>query len=189
MSDPMAENYIAPDSSSQNLSGDQTEVQNITPVNMDTEDTTVKTVELGDSKMEDPITPAENLQAENIEQDSSGVASDLPKLEAQQTPMHAPEAPATITPPTQLTPNLNSKIAAGDIIPAPTVQSTPAFSTLPTRMYLDQTIVPILMSGLTALAKERPADAIQFLSDFLLKHKEKYAPNTQDAVSVAGTGQ
>ena len=45
---------------------------------------------------------------------------------------------------------------------------------LPTRQYLDSTVVPILLEGLAALAKERPEEPIDFLIDFLEKHKEDY---------------
>lgn len=44
---------------------------------------------------------------------------------------------------------------------------------LPTRQYLDQTVTPILLKGLQTLAKERPADPVQFLAAYLLKNKEK----------------
>uniref|UniRef100_F6WW99 Protein dpy-30 homolog n=1 Tax=Monodelphis domestica TaxID=13616 RepID=F6WW99_MONDO len=43
---------------------------------------------------------------------------------------------------------------------------------LPTRAYLDQTVVPILLQGLAVLAKERPPNPIEFLASmiFLLFH-------------------
>ena len=47
-------------------------------------------------------------------------------------------------------------------------------STLPTRAYLDQTVVPILLQAMSQLAKERPAKPISFLADYLLNNKEKY---------------
>lgn len=43
-------------------------------------------------------------------------------------------------------------------------------SALPTRQYLDQTVAPVLLHGLQALARERPTDPIQFLASYLLKH-------------------
>ncbi|KAL1505763.1 hypothetical protein ABEB36_005250 [Hypothenemus hampei] len=49
-------------------------------------------------------------------------------------------------------------------------------SSLPTKQYLDQTIVPILMSGLSYLAKERPAEPITALAEYLLKNKALYEP-------------
>jgi protein dpy-30 len=45
---------------------------------------------------------------------------------------------------------------------------------LPTRQYLDQTVVPILLQGLAALSKERPPSPIEYLSAYLLKHKSKF---------------
>lgn len=48
---------------------------------------------------------------------------------------------------------------------------------LPTRQYLDQTVVPILLQGLSALAKERPPDPINYLAAYLLKNKSTFDSN------------
>jgi protein dpy-30 len=53
-------------------------------------------------------------------------------------------------------------------------KSKPDLSTLPTRAYLDQTVVPILLQAMSQLAKERPAKPITFLAEYLINHKEKY---------------
>uniref|UniRef100_A0A3Q2XWE1 Protein dpy-30 homolog n=1 Tax=Hippocampus comes TaxID=109280 RepID=A0A3Q2XWE1_HIPCM len=45
---------------------------------------------------------------------------------------------------------------------------------LPTRAYLDQTVVPILLQGLAVLAKERPLNPIEYLAAFLLKNKAQF---------------
>ncbi|XP_064621603.1 protein dpy-30 homolog [Lineus longissimus] len=45
---------------------------------------------------------------------------------------------------------------------------------LPTRAYLDQTVVPVLLQGMSVLAKERPPNPIEFLAAFLLKNKKQY---------------
>ncbi|XP_022258129.1 protein dpy-30 homolog isoform X2 [Limulus polyphemus] len=45
---------------------------------------------------------------------------------------------------------------------------------LPTRQYLDTTVVPILLQGLSALAKERPPDPIEYLAAYLLKNKSQF---------------
>lgn len=45
---------------------------------------------------------------------------------------------------------------------------------LPTRAYLDQTVVPILLQGLSVLAKERPPNPIEFLAAYLLKNKSQF---------------
>ncbi|KAF7272253.1 hypothetical protein GWI33_014941 [Rhynchophorus ferrugineus] len=47
-------------------------------------------------------------------------------------------------------------------------------SSLPTRQYLDQTVVPILMSALAYLAKERPPEPINALAEYLIKNKTTY---------------
>eukprot|EP01147_Barroeca_monosierra_P007900 gene7899-690_t len=39
----------------------------------------------------------------------------------------------------------------------------------PTRDYLDETVVPVLLEGLAALAQERPPKPIEWLGTFLLK--------------------
>ena len=48
------------------------------------------------------------------------------------------------------------------------------FASLPTRQYLDQTVVPILLQGLSWLAKTRPDDPVGELSKYLLEHKSEY---------------
>lgn len=53
----------------------------------------------------------------------------------------------------------------------------PPQATLPTRQYLDATVVPILHSALSQLAKVRPEDPIQFLGNYLLECKDNF---TQD---------
>ena len=62
---------------------------------------------------------------------------------------------------------INSQQQSGD-------KTKPDLSTLPTRAYLDQTVVPILLQAMSQLAKERPAKPIGFLAEYLLNHKEKY---------------
>ena len=45
---------------------------------------------------------------------------------------------------------------------------------LPVRAYLDQTVVPILLQGMSVLAKERPPNPIEYLATYLLKNKDKF---------------
>eukprot|EP01138_Halocafeteria_seosinensis_P010871 gb/GECG01011104.1/.p1 GENE.gb/GECG01011104.1/~~gb/GECG01011104.1/.p1 ORF type:complete len:173 (+),score=45.02 gb/GECG01011104.1/:1-519(+) len=42
--------------------------------------------------------------------------------------------------------------------------------TLPVRQYLDQTVVPLLLQGLTQLAKERPPRPVEYLAHYLLEN-------------------
>lgn len=68
---------------------------------------------------------------------------------------------------------------------APSVASVPTtngsnkkpridYASLNTRQYLDQTVVPILLQGLSSLAKTRPEDPTKYLATYLLEHKQEY---------------
>lgn len=58
---------------------------------------------------------------------------------------------------------------SGNVAPA-TVQDRVSLEAMPTRAYLDETVVPIVMQGLAALVQERPENPVQFLGEFLLLH-------------------
>lgn len=58
-------------------------------------------------------------------------------------------------------------------------------SSLPTRQYLDQTVVPILMSALSYLAKERPPEPISALAAFILKNKSSYESGSETSPMTA----
>nr|CAD7456002.1 unnamed protein product [Timema tahoe] len=57
---------------------------------------------------------------------------------------------------------------------APSKKSRVELQSLPTRQYLDQTVVPILLHALSTLAKERPPDPISYLAAYLLRNKGQY---------------
>ena len=38
------------------------------------------------------------------------------------------------------------------------------------RIYLDKTVIPLVLQGMAEVAKERPEYSIKFLADFLMKH-------------------
>lgn len=61
-----------------------------------------------------------------------------------------------------------------DLSGVPPKKSRVEVQSLPTRQYLDQTVVPILLQALSSLAKERPADPISFLAGYLLRNKNQY---------------
>ena len=50
------------------------------------------------------------------------------------------------------------------------VQNKIHVQALPIRAYLDQSVVPILLQGLSALVKERPEDPVEYLGTYLLKN-------------------
>ncbi|EFO22751.1 hypothetical protein LOAG_05734 [Loa loa] len=66
------------------------------------------------------------------------------------------------------TPQTGGESGSGDT-------ATTASTTIPTRQYLDQTVVPILLQALGALAKERPPNPIEYLANYLLKEKDRFS--------------
>ena len=61
---------------------------------------------------------------------------------------------------------------------APAKKARVEVAELPTRQYLDQTVVPILLQALNVVAKERPSDPIQYLADYLIKNKSQFESST-----------
>jgi len=125
-----------------------------------------------DEKLEQDIVDENNAANESV---ANGVAIDelngeLSKL--QETVEPAPEVKS---------PELRSDKVQS---PVPPISTTPPRSqskkpkvdltSVPTRQYLDTTVVPILLQGLSALAKERPAKPISFLANFLLDKASEY---------------
>jgi protein dpy-30-like protein len=54
---------------------------------------------------------------------------------------------------------------------------------LATRQYLEQTVVPILLQGLSSLAKTRPEDPIKYLANYLIEHKQDHEGGQDGAVN------
>ncbi|KAG5881272.1 hypothetical protein JTB14_003743 [Gonioctena quinquepunctata] len=59
-------------------------------------------------------------------------------------------------------------------------------SSLPTRQYLDQTVVPVLMNALSFLAKERPPEPISALATYLMKNKSMYEASSESTPATGG---
>ena len=49
-------------------------------------------------------------------------------------------------------------------------QKSKKMNNLPIRAYLDQTVVPLVLQGMAEVAKERPANPIKYLAEFLAAH-------------------
>mmetsp|Transcript_24219 Transcript_24219/g.43774 ORF Transcript_24219/g.43774 Transcript_24219/m.43774 type:complete len:142 (-) Transcript_24219:133-558(-) len=70
--------------------------------------------------------------------------------------------------------------------PAPQMQQQPpqpqqpnkSVNNLPIRAYLDQTVVPILLDGMSELVKERPQNPIEWLASYLLQHDPQSTRNS-----------
>ncbi|KAH8302418.1 hypothetical protein KR044_006368 [Drosophila immigrans] len=63
----------------------------------------------------------------------------------------------------------DSKVQMIPVCPKPRLD----LKSVTVRQYLDQTVAPILLHGLQAVAKERPTDPITFLASYLLMNKNR----------------
>jgi len=61
--------------------------------------------------------------------------------------------------------------------PPPPVQNKMNLQSLPIRAYLDQTVVPLLLDGMSELVKERPSNPIQWLASYMLRHDPQASSN------------
>ncbi|XP_003690022.1 protein dpy-30 homolog [Apis florea] len=97
---------------------------------------------------------------------------------AENTPEERTEPAAPAQPLTNVVSETAHRILAmnkdSDLTGVPPKKSRVEVQSLPTRQYLDQTVVPILLQALSTLAKERPADPISFLAAYLLRNKNQY---------------
>jgi protein dpy-30 len=50
---------------------------------------------------------------------------------------------------------------------------------LSTRAYLDETVTPLMMQALAAVARDRPEDPIDFVAHYLLKHNPRRVGDAQ----------
>lgn len=58
---------------------------------------------------------------------------------------------------------------------------------LPVRGYLEATVVPLLLQGLTALDKERPPNPVEFLAAYLLKNDPQKPAGARRPSALPGT--
>lgn len=65
----------------------------------------------------------------------------------------------------------------------PRKKSRLELSNLSSRQYLDQTIVPVLLQGITHLTRERPKDPVDNLANFLMKNKDKFRENSSSTTA------
>jgi len=104
------------------------------------------------------------------------------QVEAPGTEATAAAEPAPVAPPTAADTVLTDKtqkLIADEKEAAPRTKTD--VQSLPTRQYLDQSVVPILLQALTALSKERPPDAIEFLIGYLAKNKSSFQQPQQNS--------
>ncbi|KJH50149.1 hypothetical protein DICVIV_03712 [Dictyocaulus viviparus] len=127
-----------------------------------------------------PSAPPESIPASVESMETSDVIPPTGTAGTEESAPAPPVTPAATAPAAQSVSASSGSNAApqGAATPAPP-RSAPA---IPTRQYLDQTVVPILLQALGALAKERPESPIDFLINFLIKEKERYQPSTENHI-------
>ncbi|KAF1751660.1 hypothetical protein GCK72_018214 [Caenorhabditis remanei] len=108
------------------------------------------------------------------------------KMDTAEAPATTPAPTPAAAPATEPEASENSAVppnvlatSAGQQTGAQTAQRN-SNSAVPTRQYLDSTVVPILLQGLGALAKDRPENPIEFLANFLLREKDRYNAENQN---------
>jgi len=57
-------------------------------------------------------------------------------------------------------------------------------SNMTSKQFLDTLVVPQLLPALTAVSTTRPADPIQFLAEYLIKHKKSPEDSVNDSNSA-----
>ncbi|CAF1177330.1 unnamed protein product [Rotaria magnacalcarata] len=59
-------------------------------------------------------------------------------------------------------------------INSPSVPSLADIQAYPTAAYFNKTVTPIIIEGLSVVAKERPKKPIEYLAAFLIKNRERF---------------
>ncbi|XP_054159058.1 dosage compensation protein dpy-30-like [Oppia nitens] len=147
---------VAADKSEQSSVANEDSEANISDTPMDTESTELKT-ELK------PVEETESQVVAPVDEPAEPAVEPVPEV-ALRSPSE-PEKPVS---------------------PAPAVQSaTPPhtqsskkpkvdLASVPVRQYLDTTVVPILLQGLSTVARERPSKPVAYLAQFLSDRAQEY---------------
>ncbi|XP_033114514.1 protein dpy-30 homolog [Anneissia japonica] len=104
-------------------------------------------------------------EQQNIPQPEASVAAPAEEASVKAETPHAEHG---------LTDNVQKIIANEKTDAERTNRSKVDLQALPTRSYLDQTVVPILLQAMSSLAKERPPNPIEYLAAYLLKNKDQF---------------
>eukprot|EP00904_Undaria_pinnatifida_P004957 jgi/Undpi1/1591/HiC_scaffold_11.g04981.m1 len=99
------------------------------------------------------------------------------KDQMQATEMAAPASEANLNlVPQQGPPSVTvAEVESAEQKAAESLQDRLNVQSLPIRAYLDQTVVPILLDGMSALVKERPPNPVEWLGNYLLRHNPQSA--------------
>jgi hypothetical protein len=131
-----------------------------------------------------PVSEAQDSSSAAVaEEPKMDAAVESTTIEAKETlPMEAEESKETPSEADVKPEEAKTEVEpAKTVFQAPVSQATPQQTKKPkvdtavsTRVYLDQSVVPILLQGLSWLAKTRPEDPIQSLANYLIEHKVEF---------------
>ncbi|KAI9917405.1 hypothetical protein PsorP6_012686 [Peronosclerospora sorghi] len=122
---------------------------------------TEQQVELEERKEADPEEEEAKLDEADSKDESVPEGAASKDKEADNNDESVPEGSASKD-------NENELKAAETV--AENVQDKVEVQALPIRAYLDQTVVPILLQGMSALVKERPPNPVEWLANYLIKN-------------------
>jgi len=136
--------------------------------------------------MEPPTEPKEVAPSvtEDVKPTVDAAAAGGDELNKTVQPMEAEEAKEAA--PAKVEPETPTTEAPKPVLPQVANQAKkpkPDLSSLPTRQYLDQCVVPILLQGLSWLAKTRPDDPIEKLAGYLIEHKSEVEAGQQENIN------
>jgi protein dpy-30 len=112
----------------------------------------------------------------HVENGGGDAAAPVPEQQQQQPPAsEQPQTEEAVPQQEGLNENIEKIIEnENDQLLNSTKKQKVDLTSLPIRAYLDQTVVPVLLQGMSILAKERPPNPIEYLGTYLLKNKDKF---------------
>ena len=130
--------------------------------------------ETSNAAAEQQAPAAETTAATTTAETTSGSQEEAKHQPTENADASSQPQPTNETAPQQGLDENNEKIIENEAELANAKKAKVDLQSLPIRAYLDQTIVPILLQGMSVIAKERPPNPIEYLATYLLKNKEKY---------------
>mmetsp|Transcript_17544 Transcript_17544/g.26641 ORF Transcript_17544/g.26641 Transcript_17544/m.26641 type:complete len:160 (-) Transcript_17544:64-543(-) len=121
------------------------------------------------------LTQQQRQQTANMNQNPIGAGAGMtiaPQQQVQMQQQPPPQQQPSTTPQSSNQPSAQQQ-----------QQQMSNMKSLPIRAYLDQTVVPILLEGMSELVKERPSNPVEWLAAYLLKHDPQRAgANTSSSI-------
>lgn len=191
--DEQANQAVDTESKEESIKVEEVEMADTTEQNKSTSEEVEKpkdelketTDKLSDVHMDQVITDVKDSVLEkstDVLVDKS-IKEDQPTQNSNTNSQESAEQPAKVDENSELI--AAAKTAAEPIAPPSNKKPKLDVGSMQTRQYLDHTVVPILLTGLSSLAKARPENPIEYLANYLLDNKSRY-DNNQENQSLNG---